>query len=288
MSLENQLLTPVTSPKLFVFVLMPFSEEFDDVYRLAIKAACTNAGVYCERVDEQIFQGSILERVYNQISKADLIIADMTGRNPNVFYEVGYAHALNKNVILLTRNAADIPFDLRHYQHIVYSKMHALEVELERRVKWYVDHAADATPTAPEMLQLFYGGKLFQSPQAIRVKAADFEADVYLDVSFSLYNPTSQTLLGEKYRLSIIMPKRFYFLETPGYRADNIPQPDGRFMYLLPSISDMLPGSWRAVSFSLKGPKELKREGLLPGTLRVFTEVGSKDYELQLDLYGED
>lgn len=62
-----------TRPKPFVFVLRPFASEFDDIYQLGIKVACDKAGTYAERVDEQIFQGSILERVYNQISKADII-----------------------------------------------------------------------------------------------------------------------------------------------------------------------------------------------------------------------
>jgi len=83
-----------TTPKAFCFILMPFHEDFDDIYRLGIKDACTAAGAYCERVDEQTFHERILDRIYNQIAKADLVIADMTGRNPNVFYEVGYAHAL--------------------------------------------------------------------------------------------------------------------------------------------------------------------------------------------------
>ena len=83
-----------TAPKPFVFVLMPFSEEFDDVYKLGIKPACHDAGAHCERVDEQMFSESMLERIYNQIAKADLLVADMSGKNENVFYEVGYAHAL--------------------------------------------------------------------------------------------------------------------------------------------------------------------------------------------------
>ena len=49
-----------TGPKPFVFVLMPFREDFNDIYALGIKAACDAAGAYCERVDEQIFMGSIL------------------------------------------------------------------------------------------------------------------------------------------------------------------------------------------------------------------------------------
>ena len=60
-----------------------------------------STGAYAERVDEQIFNESILQRIYNQISKADIITADMTDRNENVFYETGYAHTLGKQVILL-------------------------------------------------------------------------------------------------------------------------------------------------------------------------------------------
>ena len=128
-----------TEPKPFAFVLMPFSKEFDDAYELAIKPACELAGAYAERVDKQIFTGSILERVFNQISKADIIVADMSERNPNVFYEVGYAHALGKQTILLTRSADDIPFDLKHYPHIVYNdRLTDLKRDLEARVQWHI------------------------------------------------------------------------------------------------------------------------------------------------------
>ncbi|MDQ3818776.1 MAG: nucleoside 2-deoxyribosyltransferase, partial [Acidobacteriota bacterium] len=91
-----------TAPKPFIFVLMPFDEQFSDIYKFGIKGAADDVGAYAERVDEQIFTEGILDRIFNQISKADIVVADMTGRNPNVFYEVGYAHALGKKVILLT------------------------------------------------------------------------------------------------------------------------------------------------------------------------------------------
>src|SRR6185503_14376375 len=96
-------------------------------------------GAYAERVDEQIFTEGMLERVFNQISKADVIVADMTGRNPNVFYEVGYAHALGKIVLLLTQAADDIPFDLKHRQHTVYhGKIEDLKKELTARLQWAI------------------------------------------------------------------------------------------------------------------------------------------------------
>ena len=66
-----------TKPKPFCFVLMPFDDAFDDTYELGIKDACKKAGAYCERVDEQLYEGSIVERIYNQIDKADFIVADM-------------------------------------------------------------------------------------------------------------------------------------------------------------------------------------------------------------------
>ena len=64
-----------TAPRPFAFVLMPFAASYDDVYHLAIAEACKEAGAYAERVDHQIFAGNILERVFNQIAKADLVIA---------------------------------------------------------------------------------------------------------------------------------------------------------------------------------------------------------------------
>jgi len=105
----------------YAFVLMPFDTAFDDVYECGIKRACDEAGVVCVRVDEQRFRENIVERLYGEIARADLIIADMSGNNPNVFFEAGYARALNKATIYLSRGS-DIPFDLRQYRHIIYGE----------------------------------------------------------------------------------------------------------------------------------------------------------------------
>lgn len=110
------------SESLFAFVLMPFDKSFDDLYKMGVKETAAQLDIIAERVDEQIFQEGILERIYRQIDAADIIIADMTGQNSNVFYEVGYSHAKEKICILLTSNADDIPFDLKHHRHIVYGE----------------------------------------------------------------------------------------------------------------------------------------------------------------------
>ena len=73
------------APKTFAFVLMPFDSTFDDIYRFGIKETASSLGIVAERVNEQIYQEGILERIYRQIETADIVIADMTGKNPNVF-----------------------------------------------------------------------------------------------------------------------------------------------------------------------------------------------------------
>ncbi len=131
-----------TAPKPFVFVLMPFNEEFDDIYKYGIKGAAEDANAYAERVDEQLYDEGILDRIFNQINKADVIVADMTGRNANVFYEVGYAHALGKIVLLLTQNVDDIPFDLKHRPHTVYAgRIQTLREELSQKLIWAISES---------------------------------------------------------------------------------------------------------------------------------------------------
>lgn len=131
-----------TAPKPFIFVLMPFDQEFDDIYKFGIKGAAEDVLAYAERVDEQLYHEGILERIFNQINKADVIVADMTGRNANVFYEVGYAHALDKVVVLLTQKVVDIPFDLQHKPHIIYGgKIERLRTDLAERLKWAIEES---------------------------------------------------------------------------------------------------------------------------------------------------
>lgn len=135
-----------TAPKPFVFVLMPFDEKFRDIYHFGIKGAANDVGAYAERIDDQIFSEGILERIFNQIAKADVIVADMTGRNPNVFYEVGYAHALGKTVLLLTQDSNDIPFDLKHKQHTVYGgKIEVLRSDLISKLQWAISESRRQT-----------------------------------------------------------------------------------------------------------------------------------------------
>jgi nucleoside 2-deoxyribosyltransferase len=125
----------------YVFVLMPFSKEFDDVYECGIKPTINKLGMRCERVDEILdSKEDILTEIYNGIKRADFIVADMSGKNSNVFYEVGYADALGKKIIFLTKKRKDIPFNLTLRNHIIYDgKIKFLSNKLEERLKAMVN-----------------------------------------------------------------------------------------------------------------------------------------------------
>nr|VFJ51274.1 MAG: hypothetical protein BECKDK2373C_GA0170839_103145 [Candidatus Kentron sp. DK] len=103
------------------FVLMPFAEELSDVYQYLISDGLRNAGYDVKRADDILSQNNILEDIVAGIVSSDLIVADLTGANPNVYYELGIAHALNKSVILLAQDIDELPFDLRSYRVVSYS-----------------------------------------------------------------------------------------------------------------------------------------------------------------------
>jgi len=103
------------------FVLMPFDTKFTRTYEKYLRPTLINNKWECKRADEIHEPREIINIIWEQIQRADLIVADLTDRNANVFYELGYAHALGKNTILLTQRLNDVPFDLRHRQLVEYS-----------------------------------------------------------------------------------------------------------------------------------------------------------------------
>lgn len=102
------------------FVLMPFDAKYDAVYQEVIKPTGEEKGLDVKRADDIFSVNPIIVDIWENINKARVLIADVSGRNPNVFYEIGISHTLKKKVIIITRNLDDIPFDLRHLRCIVY------------------------------------------------------------------------------------------------------------------------------------------------------------------------
>ncbi len=118
------------------FCAMPFSPDLDDRYFFGIKMASERSGYLCQRSDERFFTGDILVQIHKDISEADVIIADISGNNPNVYYEVGFAQALGKPVILVAEAAEGALFDIRNMRHIIFAgKIHKLLEDLEIALK---------------------------------------------------------------------------------------------------------------------------------------------------------
>lgn len=112
--------TLLSSSSNLCFVLMPFIKSFDDVYRRVIAPAVRQAGLEVMRADEMFAPGSIMEQIRSAIQQSRLCVADLTGRNPNVLYELGIAQTLGKPSILLAQDMNDVPFDIRQYRVIQY------------------------------------------------------------------------------------------------------------------------------------------------------------------------
>ena len=99
---------------------MKFDEPFDDLYREVIRPVCENSGFQVERADDVFRPGIVLQDIINSLLDSDLVIAEVTPPNPNVFYELGYAHALDKPTVLLARRGGELPFDISGYRVIFY------------------------------------------------------------------------------------------------------------------------------------------------------------------------
>lgn len=257
--------------KPFIFTLMPFSSEFDDVYKLGIKETSEKLGAYCERVDEQIFDGTILDRIINQIVKADVIIADMTGKNPNVFFEVGYAKALNKKIVFLTQTAEDIPFDLKHFPHIVYNGKIA---ELREMLSKALDHhlsKPDAEAGDFELgLDLNINGVTLV-PNEETIIPIDQE---YGTIRLSIKNRTNRIIDANKIQIGAIGIRGWGL--WPDAETKPVKISESEYMTLYTHPNEIFPQGWDSVKlFDIISNSSHK------ATLRVFTENGTFDFNFR-------
>ncbi len=119
-----------------IFVAMPFTKEMRDIWTFGIQQPVRNLGLLCERLDEEAFLGDILTQIRRRIEKASLVIADLTGYNPNVFLEVGYAWGKGRPTLLLFRktrrgrNEEKLPFDVGGQRCIFYEDATHLQEQL--------------------------------------------------------------------------------------------------------------------------------------------------------------
>ncbi len=120
-------------------VLMPFAEELRPLYADHMKVVAERLKLTIARADDFFTTEHIVEEIWSAIALSEIVIADCTGRNPNVFYEIGLAHAIGVPVILITRSSDDVPFDLRQRRYIHYEftppGMKAFEEALKKTIE---------------------------------------------------------------------------------------------------------------------------------------------------------
>lgn len=264
-----------TAPKPFCFVLMPFSENFNDVYNLGIKPACEEAGFDCERVDQQFFEDRITDKILNQIEEADLIIADMSGRNANVFYEVGYAHALGKRPILVISAEDDIPFHLKDYQHIIYDKsITLLKEKLIASIRAHITLASSKNEIKTK-LQILRDG----TPLDINENTFEFMRGDALSFSLVLHNDTGTIFEPQLYGVGVEFPSIFE-LVWQGALYKSALSNNGRSNVTLHYKNSLFPDDLKPLSFQFSYfPTD--SEALLAEydfQLRLFSHLGSRRY----------
>lgn len=120
-----------------VFVLTSFMEEHRETYSI-IKNTCNELGLNCSKSDENFIEGDILRHILKKIVQSRIIIANVDGRNPNVFYELGIAHALGKPTIIVAKNKNKIPFDLTTKNIIFYQNKEELQKGLLIEINKYL------------------------------------------------------------------------------------------------------------------------------------------------------
>lgn len=134
------------------FVISPFGEPFDTYFVHIVKPALEECGLYAIRGDSLYRPTTIVDDIWQGIRDAKLLIAELTDRNPNVFYELGLAHAISKPVILISKSIDDVPFDLRSIRVLVYDKDHPdwgnkLRSSLVKSIREVLKSPTSAIPT---------------------------------------------------------------------------------------------------------------------------------------------
>jgi len=121
------------------FVVMQFSEPYNELYQDVIRPVCEGFDVEVERADETVGPGFIVQDVVNKIQTATFIIADITPPNPNVFFEVGYAYAVGRPTILVAEGQAQLPFDVSGFRTLFYENTIAGKSKIEDGLRRYVE-----------------------------------------------------------------------------------------------------------------------------------------------------
>jgi hypothetical protein len=277
---------------------MPFTKEFDDIYQLGIKAACDELGMYCERVDETHVLGTLYDKIVNSISKADVVVADLTSRNPNVYYETGYAHALKKVTIHLCQDIGDIPFDLLGFQHIVYSgRIVELKRQLAEKLAWAAEYiTTHGQEIGTLSFQFYYNGERVSKSVDVpleEIYAPDGRLQQYrIDLQLDILNsgPGVSQQIGPVYVYTNELVRKVFDSRSPYSEESSMSAvselPGFARRHQVDTRSQLAGGEWMLLSLALvidATSSQTGQEGAsIPIRLRFLTESTPIDLDIML------
>lgn len=123
----------IETEKKSVFILTPFSKKEEQTYHI-ISKVCNQVDLKCARGDEVYRDGNILSHIIKSILQSNIVIANVNGRNPNVFYELGICHSIGKPVIIVSKTKTGLPFDINAKNIIFYKDPQELEKNLKEEL----------------------------------------------------------------------------------------------------------------------------------------------------------
>jgi hypothetical protein len=169
---------------------MPFSEQMSQVHVEIRKAVEEYAEITCLRADDLAHPAKITDDIWAKIQQARFAIADVTGSNPNVFYEVGLCHAIGKPVILLLEKGSQMPFDLSGIRYLRYSRTDF--ADLRAQLVKYIKGCLELKPPPP--------GSRKNSPDEPNVCITSIEAGQ----STMVGKPTQITIKARNFGLTAV------------------------------------------------------------------------------------
>ncbi|XDD41686.1 hypothetical protein AB3N58_10225 [Leptospira sp. WS60.C2] len=274
-----------------IFVLMPFSNEFNDLYKLGIKEPLQKLGFLCERVDEQHFEDLIIERIQNQIRTADYVLGVTDTLNPNVFYEIGFSHALQKKTILIAKSEKTIPFDLKQYPHIIYNSIGDLKEKLISKFEHYLKNPTIFLDPLDNIEIYISGLSINQSNTRINFNVErnftetngfQFE-DQSVDIHFEIEN-NSNLEFQQNLQFGLEIPKSIGLI--PSKKEKTFLTKNRMLMFMSEKIETIYPKSISKIIFTYYLEENLNENQNLEfeGILHLYSIIGKKEFPIKLKI----
>lgn len=159
------------------FVLIPFKDEYQQLYEAVLEPTLNESGYVASKADQPALPGDIPEDVIKSIISADVVVADCSEPNPNVFYELGVSHAVGNKTIVLSNNADNLAFYLRQHRVLVYQRDRDGRKLLRANLKQWLHSMSELSPDQPTNLVQRAGGEFFRDIARFKLEMASLREE---------------------------------------------------------------------------------------------------------------